>query len=352
MAARSDELTRFVREALIRGVPRAEIERTLLEAGWQPDQVHKALACFAEVDFAIPVPRPVPHVSAGEAFLYLVLFTALGLSAFSVVELYFALIEYWFHDPASAARFDGGASVSGIRWSVANAAIAFPVFLVASWLIARSLRRDPTARGSAVRRWLTYLAMFLAVLVIVGDAVALVAYVLSGGTTARFLLKVLVVALVACLILGFYLWDMRETDRVRRPAAMRFLVVSVLVWLVAVGSGLWLMGSPSEQAARRIDERRVEDLRWLARGVDRYYAQNDALPRNIGAMSSALETTFPERDPVTYEPYRYTAGAGKTFELCADFTHPAGDDMAPDSVWTHGAGTQCFALTADDEGRR
>ena len=76
MAARLDELTRFVREALQRGIPRPEIERALHEAGWQPEQVEKALAGYAEIPFPVPVPRPVPHVSAGEAFRYLVLFTA------------------------------------------------------------------------------------------------------------------------------------------------------------------------------------------------------------------------------------------------------------------------------------
>ncbi|CAA0082618.1 Uncharacterised protein [Mycolicibacterium vanbaalenii] len=351
MAPRSDELTRFVREALQRGIPRPEIEQALRDAGWQPEQVKKALAGFAEVPFPVPVPRPVLQVSAGEAFRYLLLFTALGITAFSVVGLFFTLIDYLFYDPA-AVPLGPDMWVPGVLWAVARVIIAFPVFLVASWLVARSLRRDPAERGSAIRRWFTYLAMFVAVAVIIGDFVTLVAYVLGGGTTARFLLKVLVVAVVAGLILGYYLWDLRDTERGRRPVPALFLGVAVLASVTAVGAGLWLMGPPSEQAARRIDDRRVEDLRSLAAGVDRYYEQNSELPESLGELSAALPTPIPLDDPSTRAPYRYSPGADRSFELCADFAQPSGDTLVRDSVWTHAAGTQCFTLTAGDKERR
>ncbi len=352
MAARLDELNRFLRDALERGIPRPEIERALLEAGWHPEQVKKALATFAEVAFPLPVPRPVPHVSAGEAFLYLVLFTALGASVFSVVELFFTLIEFVFYDPASTIPINRDAWVPGVRWSVARAVIAFPVFLFASYWVARGLKRDPAERTSPIRRWLTYVAMFLAVTVIIGDFVTLVAYVLSGETTARFLLKVAVVAVVAGVILGYYLWDLRESESARRPAvAAALIVVAILAWGAAVGSGVWMMGPPSEQAARRIDDRRLQDLRSLARGVDLYFERNAALPESLSALTAALETTLSTNDPESGAPYDYRPGDGKRFELCADFAR-ASEDVLRDAVWTHGVGPQCFTLTAGDKERR
>lgn len=169
-----------------------------------------------------------------EAFRYLVLFTALGITAFSVVGLFFTLVDYLFYDPA-AVPVSPDTWVPGVLWAVARVIIAFPVFLIASWLVARSLDQDPAGRGSAIRRWFTYLAMFVAVAVIIGDFVTLVAYVLAGGTTARFLLKVLVVAVVAGLILGYYLWDIRDTERGRRPVPALFLGVAALASVAAVG---------------------------------------------------------------------------------------------------------------------
>ena len=76
---RSEDLTTFVNEALTRGVPRSEIEGVLLKAGWSKTQVSDALAAFAEVTFAIPVPKPRPYTDAREAFLYGLLFVALVL---------------------------------------------------------------------------------------------------------------------------------------------------------------------------------------------------------------------------------------------------------------------------------
>src|SRR5688572_25729480 len=224
-----DELTRFVRDALSRQVPRGEVETVLLQAGWRPEQVRKALGAYSDTPFPVPVPKPIAHVSAGEAFLYLVLFSALGISAGSLVELLFTLIEWAFYDPASSTFVYPGWQ-SGVRWAIARLVIALPVFLLSSYAAGRGLRRDPSRAASPVRRWLTYIAMFIAVAVIIGDLVALVAYVVSGETTIRFLLKVLVVAVVAGAILCYYLWDLRgEREAARsRLIAPAFLAAFAL----------------------------------------------------------------------------------------------------------------------------
>ena len=50
-----DELTRFVRDALSRQVPRGEVETVLLQAGWRPEQVRKALGAYSDTPFPVPV---------------------------------------------------------------------------------------------------------------------------------------------------------------------------------------------------------------------------------------------------------------------------------------------------------
>ncbi len=137
---------------------------------------------------------------------------------------------------------------------------------------------------------------------VIGDFVTLVAYVLGGGTTARFLLKVLVVAVVAGLILGYYLWDLRDTERGRRPVPALFLGVAVLASVTAVGAGLWPMGPPSEQADPRTDDRRVEDLRSLAGGVDRYYEQSPELPACPRQLSPAAPHPTPAARSFAHRP--------------------------------------------------
>lgn len=211
MAIATQDLELFVREALARGAARGEIEAVLADAGWPPEQVRSALDAYADIRFAVPVPRPRPYLSAREAFLYLLLFATLYLTAWHLGSLLFDLIDHAFPDPADHAYLgDPGASM---RWSVATLLIAYPVFAYVSRHLSRDLARHPARRLSAVRRWLTYLTLFLAAGVLIGDMVVLVHNLLGGGTSVRFLLKVLVVAAIAGAVFGYYLHDLRGEER-------------------------------------------------------------------------------------------------------------------------------------------
>jgi hypothetical protein len=341
--ARTDEIALFVRESLSRQIPRAEVEAALLSAGWQPEQVGKALSSYSDVAFPVPVPRPTVYVSAGEAFLYLILFTALGMSAHAVVELIFRAIEWVYPDPSAGTYFRQHWE-GQIRWAVARAIIAFPVFLFASRAAARAHRSDPTQRASPVRRWLTYVAMFIAACVIIGDFVTLVAYLLSGEATMRFLLKVVTVATVAGVILGYYLGDLKSDERGARGPAVAgpLLVAASGVTIAAIGIGLWLIGPPAEQAARRLDERRVANLEEIAQAVQLYWEREKRLPASLTELAGTLDTRIPAADPGSGAGYEYAVTGERGYELCAAFTYPS-EGVTRDRAWTHGAGRQCFA---------
>src|SRR5947209_2658778 len=178
----SDELLGFVRDALGRGLSRKQIEDALGQAKWDPGQVKGALAEFAVVDFPIPVPRPKPYLSAREAFMYLVLFSILYISAYNLGSLLFQFINRAFPDPA-ASGWAEEYSYTAVRWSVSSLIVAFPVFLYVYLLISRAVRRDPAKRGSKVRRWLTYVTLFVAAGVLIGDFIALVYNILGGELT-------------------------------------------------------------------------------------------------------------------------------------------------------------------------
>ena len=158
--ATSDELTDFVKEALMRGIPPAQVEDVLLRAGWSRPQVRSALAGYAALEFPLPVPRPRPYLSPRDAFLYLVLFSTLYVSAWNFGSLAFQIINRLFPDPAAVDR--AVYFRDAMRWSVASLVAAFPVFLYLQWSIERALRLDPAKRASKVRRWLTYVTLFVA----------------------------------------------------------------------------------------------------------------------------------------------------------------------------------------------
>ncbi|MGC8639235.1 MAG: DUF5671 domain-containing protein [Isosphaeraceae bacterium] len=211
MASTTQELEAFVKEALLRGLAKPEIEQAILQAGWTADQARSALGAFADVPFAVPVPKPRPSLSAAEAFKYLLTFTTLYLSAFHLGSLFFSFIDKAFPDPASP--YEARWVMDSLRWSAASLVIAFPVFLFMSHHIQSAIARDPVKRLSPIRRWLTYLTLFVAATILIGDLTTLVYNLLGGELTVRFVLKVLTVAMIAGTAFGYYLWDMRREER-------------------------------------------------------------------------------------------------------------------------------------------
>ena len=146
--------------------------------------------------------------------MYLVLFGTLYCSAYSLGSLAFDYINIAFPDPAeSSFRQSEESERQSIRWSVSMLIVGFPVFMYTSWLTGRAIGVDPTKRASKVRRWLTYWTLFIAACALIGDVTTLVYNLLGGELTVRFVLKVIVVALIAGTAFTYYLRDLRQDER-------------------------------------------------------------------------------------------------------------------------------------------
>jgi hypothetical protein len=156
------------------------------------------------------VPRPRPYLDAREAFLYLVLFSTLYVSAYHLGSLLFEIINTAFPDPANA--IPAPYARQSMRWSISSLIVAFPVFVYMSWLVGRDIAADPNKRHSKVRRGLTYLTLFVASSVLIGDVISLIYNLLGGELTTRFVLKVLVVAFIAGTVFWYYLSDLRREE--------------------------------------------------------------------------------------------------------------------------------------------
>jgi Domain of unknown function (DUF5671) len=211
MASGTQDLELFVRDALLRGQTKDAIRKALLDAGWTAEQASTALGAYADVSFAVPVPRPRAQLSAREAFLYLLLFTTLYLSCYHLGSLVFDLINRAYPDPTERSMREYLAE--SMRWSIASLVIAFPVFIFLANYIGKDVARSPIRRLSPIRRWLTYLTLFLAAGAAIGDLTTLVYSVLAGELTVRVTLKVLVVLVIAGAVFGYYLSDLRREER-------------------------------------------------------------------------------------------------------------------------------------------
>jgi len=213
MANALDEARDFVRRALEKGESRENIEKALLGAGWPQAQVKRALSSYAQSDLSVPVPRPHTQLSARQAFVYLLLFTVLLVVSVQLGNLLFQMIDIAFADPLENEYAATGRQTA-IRWAIASLVVAFPLFLFLSRTVGREIEQNPAMRLSGVRRWLTYLALFIAATILMGDLISLIFNFLEGDLSARFVLKSLTVAVIAGGIFGYYFLILSREERV------------------------------------------------------------------------------------------------------------------------------------------
>ncbi|MEK7142237.1 MAG: DUF5671 domain-containing protein, partial [Patescibacteria group bacterium] len=129
-------------------------------------------------------------------FVFIGSMVALYASAVSLLNLLFEIINALFPD---ALSYSYDSFSSGMRWSIATLVIVFPLYIFLSWFINKDLTANPLKRNIWVRRWFTYLTLFVAGVAIITDLIMLINTFLGGEITTRFAFKVLAVFVVAGL---------------------------------------------------------------------------------------------------------------------------------------------------------
>lgn len=121
-----------------------------------------------------------------------------------------------------------------------------------------------------------------------------------------------------------------------------FLALVIGAVVAAVAAALMVLGPPREQRARRMDERRVDDLAAIGRATDLYWSRHGKLPANLGELTPDAGSELATRDPESEQPYEYRVLTADQYELCARFQQPS---ARPSGIfWSHPAGRHCFAL--------
>ena len=342
----NNELQQFVREALARGLSRDEIRSTLTAARWRAEEIDAELERWGDGPSGLPVPRRRLSLSAREAFMHLVLFATLYTFAYSVGVILFTLISRYMPDPAAGSY---GAGLGILRGAIAALITAFPIYLWMSRMLGNSLVREPEKRASGIRRWLTYLTLFIAVLTLIGTFVGVLTSLLSGEMTLRIVLQSLVVFSIAGLVFGHYLLGLRRDESEGalappKPGLLgRIAVVGTVVVLIA---GFANVGSPGNVRGRVLDAKRVQGLRDLSARVENHAKVKHALPQSFATMFAAADSD-PELylDPLTRQPYEYEPVDSITFVVGATFATDDSLDADGDPIdheWRHAAGPVRF----------
>lgn len=295
------------------------------------------------------------HTYPRDFFLYLLATVTLYVSVISGLMLLFQFINLGFPDP-----LDYAVSVrASIRWGAAMLTILFPVFAFTTRFLHRDLVHFPEKAEYRIRKWLLYLTVFVAALVVIGDLITLLYNFLNGDLTIRFLLKILAVGLVAGGVFCYEMWDVRRTDfqtTSENRGISRGLVGVVVLVIVA---GFYLSGSPFEQRRVRFDEQRLSDLQQIQYQVTEYWIAKSALPAALADVQNPLTGFVLPTDPNTHEAYGYEKVSTLTFSLCATFdttsesasknrdTYPMKEGSM--DFWDHGTGKVCFERTIDPD---
>ncbi|MGI3186213.1 DUF5671 domain-containing protein [Nioella aestuarii] len=324
------ELIEFTREALSAGRSREEIASALARAGWSRRDIDNALAAFADGPFLPPVPRPRRYLASRDAFLYALMFLALGLTAGHLISLLFAMID--LRVPQYGQTYYRVLAVEGqIRWALSVLVLAMPLFL---WLMRLSERHAEggSALGrSALRKWLTYLALLISALTFLGDAAYVIYRLLNGDATQEFLLKSLSVGVVAASIFTYYL---RDAEWGQGRVSVRWFGASVAgVVVLAMVGGFWSVGGLEQAQRDQHDTLRYYGLTRISSVLNcntrSSHTPAPGLPAVL-TIEALLEycpghTRLPTNallDPVTGEPFTYRRIASNEFQLCAQFSNP------------------------------
>ena len=346
----SQSLQAFIQHARGKGLDHATIRQLLLAAGWKEKDIARAIAAEG-LDMAVP--EPARSASARESFMYLMSFVSLYVVVGSVIGLYYTFLDHLYPDPAWR-NVDVDAMLDGVRYAIAAVIIAFPLFLVLSLVLERVVRQAADSAKQPVARWLTYLTMFLAAAVMMGDLITLLFYFLDGSLTTRFVLKVIVLLVIAQVILAYYYLAPSGVAKGQSGGLRRLLAATgVVIVAGALALGFAMAGSPVTARQYRMDERRVADLRAIqgaiqhmtTKRVNNEIVVTRALPKTLAEVTAYQHTrqavsALSLADPQTGEKYVFTPTGEKTYELSAEFTLKR--DKKQDLFWNHPAGKHVF----------
>jgi Domain of unknown function (DUF5671) len=306
-----------------------------------------------------------PKTTAKDFFLWAGAMVAFYWSAIAFIFLIFNYINYSF--PNALSYYSGDPYQGGISYEMASIIILFPLYMFLMRFIRADIMKDSSRGEIWVRRWLLILTLFVSGLTIVIDLVTLLTTFLNGEElSAAFLLKVLVIFIVAGGIFMHFIMDLRGYWTTF-PERKRYesIGVGVLV-LVSIVSGFFIVGTPQQARGYRFDEQKINDLVSLQSQVVEYYRAKQALPVSLSDLNDPLSYNVVPSDPQTEEMYGYETTGALSFKICANFNAqsreygntPAYTAPAPRAIpvggkgtvadnWKHGAGNQCFDRTID-----
>lgn len=257
------------------------------------------------------------------AFYYLLSLVALIFMAISVGLIVFGIINKSIPDiNANSWNID-----NQFKFAISALIIATPIYFILTRLIRQGLKKGEILPDSEVRRWLTYLIIFVASVIILGFLIGVINSFLSGELTTRFILKALSVFVIAGLVFAYYFYDIKQDDLEKSDKMAKiFFFISLGLLLAAFVSVWFFIESPKTARYRRLDQLTLNQINMLESNINSYYAKNKELPGSLADIFKD-ENSFAEFKNKWKIDYRKLDE--DRFELCAYF-NLAAKEREPD----------------------
>jgi hypothetical protein len=134
-------------------------------------------------------------------------------------------------------------------------------------------------------------------------------------------------------------------------------IIASVAMIGAVLAGFYVMGSPTQQRKRHLDNQRVLALSMMSNSIHLYWSQHGALPSERSAIS--IDPRW-QNDPITDKPYAYSRMGEDSYSLCANFEVASDGEDTDEPLphmyvptgdrWKHPAGAHCFRFLAENQG--
>lgn len=288
------------------------------------------------------------------AFWYMLSLVALIFMALSTGQVIFQLINKTITDFTTgyAPTFDANI----LKFAISSLIISIPLYFFTARQIEDSLERKELPKEAAVRRWLTYLILFVSSVVIIVWLIMTINSFLGGELTSKFLLKALTVVVISGIVFSYYLYDIRR-EEIKKPnqVMLVYLIVGLVVTIGSLVTAFLIVESPAEARSRRHDVEVLSNFEQINATIQSYYTDTGRLPEGLGDLNNQTPylNAAALKDPKTGESYQYHTLDNQRFELCATFET---DNREPQNTydyvytdrWPHGTGYQCLSQKVDN----
>ncbi|MCX6800463.1 MAG: hypothetical protein NT091_04940, partial [Candidatus Falkowbacteria bacterium] len=236
--------------------------------------------------------------------------------------------------------------------------LAAPVYYFSLASINKSLFLGGLSKDAAVRRWLTYLIIFICGSVVVGWLIAIIYSFLDGDLTLKFSLKTLTVLIISSIVGYYYYRDIKKEnfEGVIDPVVKKYFYSTLVLVIVIVISGLIFVESPFETRLRKLDTLITQKIINIDSALNNYYNDNSKVPAILQDLIG--ETVYLQepdiKDPLTEKVFEYTFLDNKKYKICADFNLSNKNDKNEDAqefydkTWVHDTGHFCFTKKIQD----